>query len=599
MRKPQRVFVFLTILAIAATLLAGCAQSGAPSPTPGQTTPEPASTPAETSGEPDILTDVLKVRSVANGYSLQPVLVSAFGLPKQLAMLPNGDVVISDVSFWRIQLLSGGALRTLVSGDDLKMTAVAAMPDGRICYRSNDNLILLSPDTGAKANMGITPSGDYAMAITADSDGNVYAATVKGNLYRFAPDGTRTVITAKLPFGDVDFRISDLDVTADGTVYVSGFNRCVAVSQSGDITVIADDLHAEPTWCEVAPDGNVYVKDGNKGIRIYNPSQGKLTPIEINTDDGVSDLLALSTKELLFMGTGTEIIHRYNLTTETSTPVLVNSVNSRAFAVTDNGTAFFATANMPPTLQSHIIRLQADGTKEDITELSFDNIESADVDKENRLCLLADGKFYRINADSSVTSIAPRFKAGERPDGGTNLAVGPDGLWYCITSDFNEIIRVWRADETGEATLLPITFNCASFGDAYKVRDARISVGNNGQIALVVIAIGSRGRGPLYQHVYLADTDGSNLTRIASFTEDRIGGIVDIAFGSENEIYTMINKGPTAKGGTSIYKITSDGKMTEIINVAPGRDPKSLDVDAAGNVWFSTTVGVFRLVQGG
>ena len=117
MRKTQRVFAFLTISAIAATLLADCAQSGAPSPTPGQTTPEPASTPAETSGEPDILTDVLKVRSVANGYSLQPVLVSAFGLPKQLAMLPNGDVVISDVSFWRIQLLSGGALRTLVSGE--------------------------------------------------------------------------------------------------------------------------------------------------------------------------------------------------------------------------------------------------------------------------------------------------------------------------------------------------------------------------------------------------------------------------------------------------------------------------------------------------
>ncbi len=54
----KRVFVFLTVLAVAAMLLAGCAPPGAPSltpgptPTPDPTTPEPTPTPGPTTPEP-------------------------------------------------------------------------------------------------------------------------------------------------------------------------------------------------------------------------------------------------------------------------------------------------------------------------------------------------------------------------------------------------------------------------------------------------------------------------------------------------------------------------------------------------------------------
>jgi len=48
----KRIMVFLIVLAVAATLFAGCAQSGAPSPMPDQTTPETAPIPEQTTPEP-------------------------------------------------------------------------------------------------------------------------------------------------------------------------------------------------------------------------------------------------------------------------------------------------------------------------------------------------------------------------------------------------------------------------------------------------------------------------------------------------------------------------------------------------------------------
>ncbi|GAJ01223.1 unnamed protein product, partial [marine sediment metagenome] len=281
----------------------------------------------------------------------------------------------------RILLLSGGTLRTLVSGEELKMTAVAAMPDGRICYRSNDELILLDPDTGATEILGTTPPRDNASALTADSDGNVYAATSQGHLYRFTLDGNRTIITDNLPFADVDYHITDLDVTADGSTYVSGYNRCVSVSPTGDITVIADDLNYEPTWCEVTQDGSVYIKDIWTGIRCFDPRENTLTPVTIKANTGVSDFLAHTTDELVFIGCGSQIVYRYHLATAAITPLFHDVGNSRAFAVADNETVFFATASMPPALKSHIVCLHSDSSTHDITKLTFSHISSADVDK--------------------------------------------------------------------------------------------------------------------------------------------------------------------------------------------------------------------------
>lgn len=51
---------------------------------------------------------------------------------------------------------------------------------------------------------------------------------------------------------------------------------------------------------------------------------------------------------------------------------------------------------------------------------------------------------------------------------------------------------------------------------------------------------------------------------------------------------------PNVGGSDSIYEIDNDTKVTEAVYVCPGRDPESIDVDSAGNIWFGSTLGVFR-----
>jgi len=533
--------------------------------------------------------DLLGIRFVASGYTVQQVLTSAFGLYAQLAILPNGDIAISDYNR-RIHILSNGTIRTLVVEEHL-MPAVAALPDGRICYsKHNGQIMLLDPSTNAIEQLGTTPHFDSANALVADEIGNVYAVTANRNLYRFTPDGSRTTIATDLPFSDIGHSITDVDIATDGTVYVAGHNLLIAVSPGGTITTITDDLHTEPTWCEIDPDGNVYVKDIPSGVRCLNPKTGELTPLQIYANTGVSDFLALSGDEFLFVAMGTDLIYSYNLMTNTPTPILVNTVNSFAFAVSKDDVVFLATPSLGSILKSHIIRLQGDGTKQDLTVLTFTDIQAADVDKENRLCLYTDQGFCRVEPDGSISSFTPKLLSGHRINGRTNFAVGPDGLWYCITTDGYDSIKVWSVDEAGEVTFLPITFNRTSFGASYKVGDARIDVGDDGRLALIVTAKGSKGQGPYYQRVYRADADGTNLVQIANLDSGRTGGMVDIAVGPENDVFVLTIQ----VGSEVIYRIDQNNTVSEFIVMGTGRDPKSIDVDPAGNVWFCTTVGVFR-----
>ena len=364
-------------------------------------------------------------------------------------------------------------------------------------------------------------------------------------------------------------------------------------SPDGAIKTITNDLHNEPTWCEVAPDGYVYIKDIPSGVRRYDPKTGNLTSLQIQTNTGVSDLLSISADEFLFSAIGTDMLYCYNLLTNTPTPIIVNAGNSFAFAAGRDGVVFLATPNLPPILNSHIIRLEADGDKQDLTDLAFGYINAVDVDKENRLCLYTDTGCHRVEPDGKVTSFVPQSLPGQRIEGQTNFAVGPDNSWYCITTNHDDAIQVWRVDATGMISSLPITFNRTSFGAAYKVWDSRIDVGDDGRVALIVTAAGSQGQGPYYQRVYRADADGKNLTKVANLDSSRPYGMVDIAIGSDNDIYVLTCQ----EDSEVIYRLDKNNTLSEFIIIGTGRDPKSIDVDPAGNLWFCTAVGVFRAVR--
>ena len=116
-------------------------------------------------------------------------------------------------------------------------------------------------------------------------------------------------------------------------------------------------------------------------------------------------------------------------------------------------------------------------------------------------------------------------------------------------------------------------------------------MGNNGQLAFIVTARGSPGRGPFYQRVYRANADGTGLIQVASMDCNRTGGMVDIAVGPDDDLFVLALQDDSEQ----IYHIDRNNTVSEFLIISTGRDPKSIDVDPEGNVWFCTTVGVFRI----
>ncbi len=606
MKQSELLTVAITF-ALLTVMVIGCSAPTTPTTPTAPTAPAKAPTPPAKTPPlpkvPGIVKDILGLEYVADGYNVESVLPGSFGIPKQIELLPNGDIVIADATFNRLLLLSNGTTRTLVTQPDLWTIAVAALPDGRICYNLSDNqLVLLDPNTGATETFGSTPLGDISLALAADDSGNIYAATDHNNLYRFTENGDRTAIATDLPFSQFA-QITDIDVATDGTIYVIGYKYFISVSTDGNISIIVDDLHNEPTWVEVAPDGNVYFKDIPSGVRSYNPATGTITPVPIDFNTGVSDFLALSISEFLFISWGSETIYKYNLETREATPVIINAVNSFTFAAGNDGAVFMATPALyshrssRSALKPHIVRLEADGSKQELTELAFDRIDSADFDKDNWLYFYADNRFFKYK-NGEATSILHRFSQQSPFGGTTRMAVSPDGTLYCITTNYEDSIRVWTVDKEGNVVFLPITFNRASFGNAYQVFDSRIDVGSDGRLYFIVTALGSKLQGPYYQRVYRANADGTNLIEIANFDSERIAGMVDISVDMDNNVFVLICLQKTGDGGPiyreAIYRIDNDMEISKIVEIRAGRDPQSIDVDSDGNIWFSTTVGVFR-----
>lgn len=145
--------------------------------------------------------------------------------------------------------------------------------------------------------------------------------------------------------------------------------------------------------------------------------------------------------------------------------------------------------------------------------------------------------------------------------------------------------------------ILPIAFNRNSFGNAEKaVTEASIDVGNDGRLALIATAVVAWGQGPFYQRVFRANPDGTGLREIANLDSRRTGGPVDIAVGPNNDVFVLVLEPQGTTGGGLIFTASKDsGEVTEIVYLCAGNDPKSIDVDPAGNLWFSATNGVYRV----
>ena len=531
----------------------------------------------------------------SDNYNVKLIMPTAFGLPAQFALLPNGDIAIGDFVNNRILLFHDNKFETVVSGD-INAWAVTALPDGRLAYaKSNSEVMIFDYQTKQEESLGRIPEipipgGRYPQALASDKQGSVYLATSRASLFRFK-NGQAEKMVDSLPFSNPNsVQITDIAIGIDGTIYVAGFEKVFAIDSSGAVQTIAEGLNNEPVWLEVAPDGMLYINELSRGLQRFDPKTKELSQLKVR--NGFGDMLALSADELFFHDPQ-ETFYTLNLRTGALKPLYANAGNSFAFAVGIDGSVFFATPSLEPVLKQHMVKINSNGERVDLRNLEYGAIFAADVDNENRLSLLTDEGIIRLNHDGSIKLVPIRIEGREFPNMG-NFAAGQK-LWYVITTDHNEKIEVFSVDELGGVKFLPISFSRDSFGTkVYKVSDARIDVAPDGSIALFVTAQGSASRGPFLQRVYRADADGSNLKEIARLDSPRIAGMVDIAVSSDNKVFVLTNQGEAMGGSDSIYRIDENNKVAETIYICTGRDPKSIDIDSVGNIWFSTTIGIFK-----
>ncbi|KPJ57044.1 hypothetical protein AMJ49_02710 [Parcubacteria bacterium DG_74_2] len=531
----------------------------------------------------------------SDAYDIELIMPTAFGMPAQSVLLPNGDIAIGDFVNNQILLFHDNKFETVVTGN-INSWAVTALPDGRIVYaKSNNEVRAFDYQTKEEESLGRIPGiplpgGRYPQALAADKGGNVYLATSRASLFRFK-NGEVEKIVDSLPFPNPDsVQITDIAIGVDGTVYVAGFEKVFAVDSNGNVQTIAEGLNFEPVWVEVAPDGMLYINELSRGLQRFDPKTKQLIQLEVL--GGFGDMLALTSDEFFFYDhRGT--FYTLNLITNVLKPLYANAGNSLAFAADADGNAFFATPPLNPVLKQHMVKINSNGERVDLSNLEYGGIFSADIDKENRLTLLTDEGIIRLNRDGSIESVPIRIEGREFPPL-KNIAAGQK-LWYVITTDHAKKMEVLSVDELGVVKSLPITFNRDSFGtNVYKVSDARIDIAPDGSLVLFVTAQGSASRGPFLQRVYRTDADGLNLKEIARLDSPRIAGLVDIAVSPDNKVFVLTNQGHAIGGSDPIYQIDENNETREVIHICNGHDPQSIDIDSAGNIWFSTTIGIFK-----
>lgn len=528
-------------------------------------------------------------------YDIELIMPTTFGLPAQFALLPNGDIAIGDFVNNSILLSHDNKFKTVVTGR-INAWAVTALPDNRVVYANiNNKVIAFNYQTKQEESLGRVPGlplpvGRYPQALASDKQGNVYLATSQASLFRFK-NGKSEKIVDSLPFPNPDsVQITDIAIGLDGTIYVAGFEKVFAIDSSGNIQTIAEGLNYEPVWLEVAPDGMLYINELSRGLQRFDPKTKQLTQLKVRY--GFGDMLALTADELFFYD-HRGAFYTLNLETNAIKPFYANAGNSYAFAADGDGNVFFATPSLEPVLKQHMVKINSNGERVDLYNLEYMGIFAADVDNENRLNLLTNEGVIRLNQDGSIKKVPIHIEGREFPNM-RNFAAGQK-LWYVITTDYKEKIEVFSVDELGGVKFLPISFTHDSFGTkVYDIADARIDVAPDGSIVLIVTARGSASRGPFLQRVYRADADGLNLKEIARLDSPRVAGMVDIAVSPNNKVFVLSNQGEAIGGSDSIYRIDENNKAVEVIHICNGHDPQSIDIDSAGNVWISTTIGIFK-----
>jgi len=529
------------------------------------------------------------VKIIGEGYKLNKIMSTAYGLPAQTALLSNGDIVIAEYGASTITRLGNGSYEKIVDEKFYLSPAIASLPDGRVAYAQEGNRVnLIDLVSGEITQIGVTER-QLIGALATDKYGNVFAATNSGNLYKFVPDTKQEIeITNELPFEES--AISDIDIAEDGTIYVAGYGQVIAFSE-GSYSVVASNLNYEPVWVEIAPNGVVYINDMANGLHEYHPATNRL--LKLSNIPAFGDIVALSNQEIVFYNPRGSF-YRYSFDTKEIEPFFLGYGNSNAFAVSENSTAYFASANIPEVHKSILMGAKINGDITPYEEISYGNIPSADFDFDQNLCIATDQGFHCYKDGELDRSI--RSSSDLERNNSMQIAIGPNGDWYLIVSNYLDSTQVYRMDETGTVTTLPIYFSLSSFSGAYKISGASIDVGDDGQLALIVSAIGSKNEGPYYQRIYRADSDGGNLTEIANLDSKRIGGMVDIAVAPDGEIFVLTVQGPGGGYYDPIYKIDNENNVHPFVEICGGHDPKSIDVDANGNLWFSTTTGIFQVV---
>jgi hypothetical protein len=515
---------------------------------------------------------------------LKKVFNTAYGLPVQLALLPNGELVFTEYRTNAITILKEGSYRRLIPGYTLS-PAVATLPNGRIVYSQGSYVNVIDPDTEEVAVLGDVPSGHSVKALVADRVGNVYAATSEGSIFRYEASVPEAVeVIRDLPYGK--YQISDMDLSDDGTIYVSGFGKVITISD-GAYSILLPNLDDEPVFIEISPNGLLYIDDLS-GLQIYDPSTKQST--RLDDIPALNDVVALSNDEIIFYHWKGSY-YKYDFRSEEIQPFFLNYGNSDAFAVSENRIAYFAAANIPEVHNATLISVNESGETREHESISFAYIYSVDFDFNQQLCMATDQGFNCYKNDELLRSVQPSRDvfAGY---GSAEIASGPNGDWYIIKSNQNEnVINVFHMDEAGRIKRLPISFSLSSFDGAYGVDDVSIDVHKDGVLALIVTAIGSQNEGPYYQRVYRAEPNGDNLIEVANLDSDRIAGMVDIAIGEDKDIYVL----NVQNHGDPISRIDIEGNVHPFVNICGGHDPKSIDVAANGDVWFSTTTGIFRV----
>jgi len=541
--------------------------------------PEPANLPFDM--------DSGCIKMVAAGFDLKKVMDSPFGLPAQIALLPEGELVISEYGADAISVIDGNTIHKLISDNYLLGQVVATLPDGRIAYSPGGyGVNLVDPKSGEISTLAFK---NGVSALASDQYGYVYAASYSGNVYKIDTANNHSKVVAKnLPFGEG--KITDMDVTEDGTIYVAGNYQVIAITE-GSYSVIAPNLNNEPVWVSVAPGGMVYINDVATGLQRYNPITKQL--IRISRVSAFGDIIAPSDTELIFLHWRGSY-YRYDFTNGRFDPYYISYSNSHAFAADGNGNVFFISANIHDVHNTNVMSVNVDGDIIVHDELSYKFVPSADFDFDQNLCLATDQGFHCYKNGELVKAIISSNNSERLRT--IRIAMGPEGLWYFIVSNRTNNIQVYRMDETGKVTTLPITFSLSSFGGAYKVSMVNLDVGHDGRLAIIVTAKATKNDGPFYQRVYRADSDGRNLLEIANLDSDRIAGLVDIAIAPNNDIYVLNVQGGINFYADPIYRIDENNIVHPFVDICGGHDPKSIDVDLKGNLWFSTTTGIFQVV---